>query len=288
MTKISVVINTLNEAKNLPGALASVKSLADEVVVVDMESSDGTSGIAKGLGARVYSHKKVGYVEPARNFGILKAKNDWVLILDADEEVPPTLAKKLKELVASPTADYYRIPRKNIIFGKWIENSRWWPDYNIRFFRKGFVSWDEEIHSVPKTTGKGIDLPGKENFAIIHHNYRSVGDYLERMLRYSEIQSKDLMKNGYVFSWNDLVRKPFGEFLSRFFAGEGYKDGIHGLILATLQAFSEFVLYIRIWEKQGYKDENLSKKDFSREFEKTIKEFKWWLRKKFSFFSGLF
>ncbi|MEK7550248.1 MAG: glycosyltransferase family 2 protein [Patescibacteria group bacterium] len=288
MSKISVVINTFNEAINLPRAIASIKSLADEIVVCDMQSTDNTVEIAKKLGAKVYTHKYMSYVEPSRNFAISKANGDWIFVLDADEELPNSLISRLKKFVKNPTADYYRISRKNIIFGKWIKHSRWWPDYNIRLFRKGFVSWDEEIHSVPKTTGKGMDLPDKENFAIIHHNYSSIGDYLERMLRYSDIQSKDLMKNGYVFSWNDLIRKPLGEFLSRFFVGEGYKDKIHGLVLSSLQAFSEFVLYLRIWEKQGFKDENISNNDFSKEFERVIKEFKWWLRKKFSFFFKFF
>ena len=286
--KISVVINTLNEAKNLNRAIASVKNLASEIVVVDMESDDSTAVLAKKLQARVFSHKRMGYVEPARNFGISKAKNGWILILDADEEISPSLSKKLNELADGDAADYYRIPRKNIIFGKWLKHTRWWPDFNIRFFRKGFVSWGDEIHSIPVTKGKGMDIKDKEEFAIIHNNYTSIGGYLERMSRYSEIQSEELMKNGYVFVWHDLIKKPMGEFLSRFFAGEGYKDGIHGLALSGLQAFSEFVLYLRVWEKQGFAEENLSKKDFSKELEKAVKEFRWWLRKKFSLFGKFF
>lgn len=288
MGKISVVINTLNEAKNLPRAIASVRGLASEIVVIDMESDDKTAEIAKKLGAKVFSHNRVGYVEPARNFGISKAENDWVLILDADEEIPKSLSKKLQELSKNPTADYLRIPRKNIIFGHWMQHTRWWPDYNIRFFRKGFVSWGDEIHSIPVTKGKGLDLKESEEYAIVHHNYNSVLEYLERMSRYSEIQSMELMKNGYVFDWKDLVKKPTGEFLSRFFAGEGYKDGIYGFVLSILQSVSEFVLYLRVWEKQGFKDEAISKNDFANEFEKVIKDFKWWLRKKFSIFARFF
>ncbi|MEK7188473.1 MAG: glycosyltransferase family 2 protein, partial [Patescibacteria group bacterium] len=150
MTKISVVINTLNEAKNLPRAIASIKNFADEIVVVDMRSDDKTVGVAKKLGAKVYLHERTSYVEPARNFAISKVmsqsdsqRSQWVLILDADEEVPDTLAQKLKESMEKNKGDYFRIPRKNIIFGKWMQHSRWWPDFNIRFFKKGFVSWSE-------------------------------------------------------------------------------------------------------------------------------------------------
>ncbi|HTK03368.1 MAG TPA: glycosyltransferase family 2 protein, partial [Alphaproteobacteria bacterium] len=120
MAKISVVINTINEEQALPRALASVRNLADEIVVVDMESIDKTVEIAKKLGAKVFTHQKIGYVEPARNFAISNTVGDWILILDADEEVQPNLIKKFKEIVKNPKADYYRVPRKNIIFGRWI------------------------------------------------------------------------------------------------------------------------------------------------------------------------
>ncbi len=284
---VSVVINTLNEEKNISKAIASVKGFADEIVVCDMESSDNTVKIAKDLGAKIITHKKVGYVEPARNYAISKSSGDWILILDADEEVSDNLIKKLKEIVKKPTADYYRIPRKNIIFGKWIKHSRWWPDYNIRFFKKGFVSWNEVIHSVPITQGEGADLPDKEEYAIIHHNYKSIDQYIERLVRYTTIQSEGLMKNGYVFSWKDIISKPLGEFLSRFFAGEGYKDGFHGLTLCLLQSFSEIILYLKVWEKQGFKEKDIEKPEFKREFSKAIKDFRWWVGKKLSWLKFL-
>lgn len=282
MSKISVVINTSNEEKNLPLAIASVRGFADEIVVVDMESDDRTVETAKKLGAEVFFHKKVGFVEPARNYAISKTKGDYVFILDADEEITPKLAKKLKQIAHPATADYYRIPRKNIIFGKWIKHSRWWPDYNIRFFKKGFVSWNEVIHSVPMTKGKGMDLPEKEEYAIIHNNYSSIEGYLERMNRYSTIQSGEMMKSGYVFSWKDLINKPLNELLGRYFAGEGYKDGVHGLALSLLQAFSELVLYLKVWQKQGFDEQKVSKKELKGQLYKALKDVKWWIRKELS------
>ncbi len=254
MGKISVVINTLNEEKNLPRALASVKSFADEIVVVDMRSEDKTVEIAKKAGAKVYKYKRIGYVEPARNYAISKAIGEWILILDADEQAPKVLVKELKKIVQKPKADYYRLPRKNIIFGKWIKHSRWWPDYNIRFFRKEFVSWSEIIHSVPITQGKGLDLQAREDLAIIHYHYDSIEQFVERMNRYTSEHAKLRIKDGYKFKWQDLIKKPIEEFLGRYFSGEGYKDGIHGLALASLQAFSELVLYLKIWQKKGFEE----------------------------------
>lgn len=279
MNMISVVINTRNSAGLLPRVIASVKDLADEVVVCDMESTDGTVSVARQLGAKVFSHKYQGYVEPSRNYAISKAKGDWVLVLDTDEEVIPKLIKKLKEIAKTSSADYYRLPRKNIIFGKWIKHSRWWPDFNIRFFKKGFVSWNEVIHAVPMTQGVGADLPDKEDYAILHHHYDTIDEYLERLARYTKIQAQDLMKNGYVFAWRDVIKKPLGEFLSRYFAGEGYKDGVHGLALGLLQAFSELILYLRIWEKQGFKEKEIKTSEVKGEIVHSIKDVKWWIRK---------
>lgn len=258
MGKVSVVINTLNEEKNLPKAIASVKSFADEIVVVDMRSDDKTQEIAKKAGAKVYEHKRTGYVEPARNYAISKAKGEWILILDADEEISSSLSSRLRKIIKNPDADFYRLPRKNIIFNKWIKHSRWWPDYNIRFFKKGFVSWSEIIHSVPITTGRGLDLDADEKNAIIHHHYYSIDQYVERLNRYTTEHAKLKIKDGYKFDPSDLIKKPVNEFLSRYFQGEGYKDGLHGLALSGLQAFSEFVMYLKVWEKQKFRETEIS------------------------------
>lgn len=276
MTKISVVINTLNEENNLPRALASVKKFADEIVVVDMKSDDKTVDIAKKAGAKVYEYKRTGYVEPARNFAIGKATGKWILIIDADERLPGSLVKKLKEIVKNPSANYYRLPRKNLIFGKWVKHSRWWPDYNIRFFQKDFVSWSEIIHSVPMTQGKGLDLPAREDLALIHNNYGSIEQYIERMNRYTTLHAKGLISEGYKFSWKDIIAKPTSEFLSRYFAGEGYKDGIHGLALALLQAFSELTLYLKIWQSEKFKEQEIGLDKIVKVMKKQESDLHYW------------
>ena len=277
MAKISVVINTLNEEKNIFRVISSVKNFADEIVVCDMHSEDKTAHIAKELGARVVTHKKTNYVEPARNFAISKATGDWIFIIDADEEAPESLLNVLKRIAGNNEADYVLIPRKNIIFGKWIRHSRWWPDYLVRFFKKGSVSWNNQIHSEPNKSGRELMLEGREENALIHHNYQTVSQYLERMMRYSQIQAKNLQKEGYCFVWTDLIKKPLNEFLSRYFAGEGFKDGVHGLVLALLQAFSELIVYIRLWEEEGFKEEETPQA--INEIKKATKEINWWVKK---------
>jgi len=276
MVKLSVVINTLNEEKNLPRCLKAVRGWVDEIVVVDMHSEDKTRQIAKKAGARVYKHKRTGYVEPARNFAISKAKGEWILVVDADEVVSGGLKKRIDKIIKKPGADYYRVPRKNIIFGKWIKHSRWWPDYNIRFFRKGFVDWSEIIHSVPVTTGKGADLEAKEENALVHYHYESIEQFVVRMNNYTSRHAELLVKDGYKFDWSDLVRKPGGEFLSRYFAGEGYKDGVHGLALAGLQALSELVLYLKVWQKEGFSEKGGRLGEVVDELKRMEREMDYW------------
>ncbi|KKR27849.1 MAG: Glycosyl transferase family 2 [Candidatus Woesebacteria bacterium GW2011_GWA1_39_8] len=276
MDKISVVINTLNEEKNLPRALASIKGFADEVVVVDMKSDDNTTQIATKFGAKVFEHPRAGYVEPARNYAISKTSGNWILILDADEELSADLKAEIARVIKSKEADYFRIPRKNFIFGKWIKHSRWWPDYNIRLFKQGCVSWSEVIHSVPMTTGIGKDFDDKEDLAIVHHHYETVEQYLDRLNRYTSEHAKNLVKEGYKFDWVDLIHKPSAEFLSRYFQGGGYRDGIHGLALSLLQSFSELTLYLKVWQLSGFTKSNPHIKDVVDELKNAESEVHYW------------
>jgi (heptosyl)LPS beta-1,4-glucosyltransferase len=276
MYKISVVINTLNEEKNLPRVLASVKNFADELIVVDMHSTDKTVEIAKNAGAKVFLHKRTGYVEPARNYAVSKATGEWILILDADEVLTKSLSFSLKKIAKDPKAEYYRLPRKNIIFGKWIKHSRWWPDYNIRFFKKSYVNWNEMIHSVPLTKGRGLDLDASKDNAIVHYHYDSIEQYLTRMNRYSTKYATLRVKEGYVFKWSDLIKKPSDEFLSRYFFGQGFKDGIHGLALAGLQAFFEFVIYLKIWQEYKFFKKNLVLNNVVKVMRDSEKDMHYW------------
>ena len=276
LSKLSVVINTQNSEADLTKCLSSVKSLADEIVVIDQSSTDKTVEIAKKFGAKIFNHESVEYVEKTRNFAIKKASCEWVLILDPDEEIPQSLSKKIKGLIKNGRGDYYRIPRKNIIFNKWIEHTLWWPDYQIRLFKKGHVSWTEIIHSVPTTQGNGVDLPQKEEYAILHHNYDFIDQYLGKMNRYTGVQSKILLESGYKFKWKDLLIKPSREFINRYFVGCGYKDGIHGLLLSLLQSFSELVVYAKVWQSGKFEEENIEVGDVLNQMKEIEKDIHYW------------
>lgn len=287
MPKISVVINTYNEEKNIKRCLESLKNfqlpitdslpLVTEVIVVDMHSDDKTVEIAQKFNAKIYYHDYTRYVEPARNFALAKATGEYIFLIDADEELSPSLASELSKIAEDGKIDYVEIPRKNIIFGKWIENSRWWPDYLIRFFKKGKVNFSDEIHVPPKAEGTALRLDAGEKFAIVHYNFQSVYQYIERLNRYTDIQAGEIFKKATVFTWTDLIVKPADEFFSRFFAAEGYKDGLHGLTLAFLQGFSEFVLYLKVWEKERFKEQNIN--ELEKVSLRVANDYFFWLQK---------
>lgn len=276
-TQISAVINVRNEAENIEECLKCLR-FCDEIIIVDMESTDETIEIAKNYTDKIFTHKAMGYVEPARNFAISKSTKKWILIVDADERIPKNLAAKMIEIVQEDKADFVRLPRKNIVFGQWLQHSRWWPDYNIRFFKKGSVEWQDEIHSVPVTSGVGINLEAEEQYSLEHHHYKTIDEYFTRSLRYSNQQAKELIKSGYKFDPVDLITKPIGEFISRFFAGEGYKDGLHGLVVSLLQLFSILLVYLKVWEQESHRPIRGSafQKIWQTNFLSKFKELRYW------------
>lgn len=276
--KISVVINTFNEERNIAKAIKSV-DWADEIFVCDMYSQDKTAEIAKKMGAKVVTYRSLKYVEPARNFAISKTLGDWILVLDPDEEIPESLKMRLIQIAGKmEQINYVRIPRKNIIFNKWMQTTGWWPDYNIRFFKKGKVRWTDKIHRPPEVSGVGIDLPAEEKWAIIHHNYQTISQFVERMNRYTTIEAEQLRKEGYKFNFKDLLRKPLNEFLSRFFASHGYEDGLHGLALSFLQALSCMVVYLKIWEMSKFKEYSIETAELDEQLVKSGQAITYWMK----------
>lgn len=276
---ISVVINVRNEAEDLKKCLKSIKGFADEIIIVDMKSTDGSLEVAKSAKAKVFSYKPMKFVEPARNFALSKATGKWVLLLDPDEYVHKTLKRELINITKRSDVDFVRIPRQNMIFGKWIKHSNCWPDYLIRFFKNGSVTWQKEIHSQPVTKGSGLTLLDSDQLAIKHNNYVCTTDFISRAVRYSSIQADELNAQEYKLKISDFILKPIQEFNSRFFFAEGYKDGLHGLVFCLLQSFAIGLIYIRLWEKQGSQDKPISKESFISASQEAIFEYDHWFVK---------
>ena len=251
---ISIVINTKNAAATLARTLESVHAWADEVVVVDMKSTDDTLKIAKRFKAKTFSFAKdEKYVEPARNFALEKAQGNWIFVIDADEAVPPSLRDFILEVVQGKSAtigDCYFVPRRNRIFGKWIEMSGWWPDYQLRFFRAGAVKWSTQIHTPPSTKGQTVYLPADPALALEHENYQSVTQFLERLNRYTSI---DTTRNtAQTTTTAQVIHRFTADFCRRLFVERSIDEGVHGVSLAYLQGMYEVVAELKGWESRGF------------------------------------
>jgi glycosyltransferase involved in cell wall biosynthesis len=271
-TGITAIILAKNEEKNLPRCLESV-GWVEEIIVIDDESTDKSVAIAAKAGAKVYQRKLDDFASQ-RNFALSKVKTEWVLLVDPDETVPQELQKEMLRAVKLKGFAGFYFPRKNIIFGQWIKHSGWSPDHQLHFFRAKKGKYLGKVHERVEVKGK----VGYLKTALIHENHQSITQYLEKLIHYTELEAAKQIKAGYQFSWPDLIQKPLDEFLRRFFAEEGYKDGIHGLALGLLQSFSELVVYLRVWEKEGFPS-GLTKNVFSQ-LEKAIDQLQYWLVKK--------
>jgi len=276
MANLSVVVSVYNGEKYLQDCLASVKDLASEIIVVDHESTDKTVAIAKKFTKKVFKQKNdPENIDLQKNFGFEKATGDWILSLDADERITPELSEEIqKVLVSHPQITGFTIPRKNIIFGKWIEHTGWYPDYQLRLFKKGKGKYpSKHVHQQIAVEGTIESLTQP----FIHENYQSMYQFLHRGLTiYCPNEAENLHTNGYIFSYTDAIRFPFKEFISRFFAREGYLDGFHGLMLSLLMAFYHFAIFGYLWEYEKFPTEENGRKLLSQELPEVIKDYDYW------------
>jgi|SRR3989344_23819 len=277
MQKLSVVISAFNEEKKIENCLKSV-SFADEIILVDSSSTDSTVKIAKKYTSKIFTRENNLMLNVNKNFGFTKAENDWILSLDADEKVSEELKEEIMSILTSklPSMNGYWIPRKNIIFGKWIKHAGWYPDHQLRFFKKDKGKFEEKnVHEMIRLDGEAEFL--KEH--LIHYNFETISQFLHKHLNiYAANEADDILAKGYVYDWLDAIRFPAKEFLSRFFAREGYKEGVHGLIISILMAFYHLVIFAKIWEMQGFKeiyDQNILDKT-EKEFKNFHKEMRYW------------
>lgn len=247
---LSVIINTKNEEFHIKECLDSVKGWVNEIIVVDMSSTDNTTTIAKTYGAKIYLIKDIGWVEPVRNWSFNKANFEWILSLDADERVPKTLRDKIDKIIESDDYDVVKIPWKNIFFGKWIQHTLWWPDYHPRLFKKGFVKLEKRIHPEATLKGRILELEPLEKLAIIHINAENINIWMKKIDAYTS-------RENFYDKQNDLTPQQLfdrfdNEFIGRYFNSKGYLDGTHGYILSKFMEFYRFLEFAKYWERIGY------------------------------------
>ncbi|AIH04369.1 MULTISPECIES: glycosyltransferase family 2 protein [Thermodesulfobacterium] len=239
MSKISCVIHTYNSEKYLRECLSSVE-WCDEIVIIDMYSTDRTIEIAQEFGAKIYMHEYLGYADPARNYGLSKCSYDWILALDSDELIPKKLKIRLKEIADKDIFDVVLISRRNFFFGKELLGGAWGYDQDViaRFFKKGFLTYGSEVHNFIKINpkarvGKIID---KES-SIIHFNYNSVRHFIEKLNTYTDFET---FSTKYNYKGKPAIKILYHicrEFFGRFIYKKGYKDGWIGLYLSLAMAF---------------------------------------------------
>lgn len=281
MASLSVVISAFNEEAKIRDCLKSVRSMASETVFVDGSSTDKTSQIAKEFKVRLYKRpNNPTMLNINKNFGIDKATKDWILYLDADERVTDELKKELLATIKRHTKSKlngFWIPRKNIIFGKWIEYCGMYPDYQLRLFRRGKGKFPAvHVHEMIDVNGP----TGHLKHDLFHLNFESISQFLYKHIElYASNEMETLHKQGYKFSYLDAIRFPAKEFLSRFFAREGYRDGLHGLMLSLLFAFYHLVIFAKIWEKEGFHEHTSTRflDTTSKEFKQFFEEMQYWV-----------
>jgi (heptosyl)LPS beta-1,4-glucosyltransferase len=235
MNKISAIIHTKNEERNIAQAIRSVL-WADEVLVVDMESTDRTVAIAQDLGARILPVPNADYADPARAAGIRAASYPWIVYIDADELMPQQLAVRLRSLADQPGADAYMLPRANYMFGHLIAHAGWGADQDkqFRFFRRDALEVHPDIHRKPSLIPgkKMMVLKEKDVPPIVHFNYTDANQFLTKMQRYTDIEAKAIQPGE-----PGILRIALAagkEFVLRYFVLQGFRDGWQGLYLALL------------------------------------------------------
>ncbi|MBI5573996.1 MAG: glycosyltransferase family 2 protein [Elusimicrobia bacterium] len=245
---ISAIIITKNEEYNLPRCLESVK-WADEIIVVDSGSTDSTIEIARRFGAKVFENQWQGY-GAQKNFAIDKATNDWILSIDADEEVSPELQEEIKKVIQNP-GNYaaFKIPRKLIFQGKFLRWGSCYPNYQIRLFHKGKAKFNLDfVHEKLVVDGKIGLLKG----SLLHYSYKDLSDYFDRFNCYTTLDAQKRFSKGKKFYFWYYIQ-PLLRFFNMYFLRLGLLDGLQGFIWAVLCSFYNFVKFLKLKELRNEK-----------------------------------
>lgn len=245
---LSVIIIAKNEEKKLPECLESVK-WADEIILVDTDSTDKTVDIAKANGANVFYYEDGSY-QDWRNRGLKEAKGKWILYIDADERILSALRDEILKQVKDDSISYaaYAIPRKNIILGREMRHGGQWPDYQKRLFkRKALKEWKGDLHEQPVIEGE----LGYLHEPMIHIKHDNLSEMVIKTNRWSTIEAKILLESNHpqMVPWR-FVRIMVTELWLRLVKQKGMLDGVAGVIYAIYQMWSRFITYGKLWEMQ--------------------------------------
>lgn len=240
---LSVTIITLDAAHQLEACVASV-AFADEVVVVDSGSHDGTPELAARLGARVLHQAWLGYGRQ-KQFAVEQAKHDWVLCIDADERVTPQLGASIEAVLQAPNAAGYTMPRCNYFLGRWLRHGEGYPDRSLRLFDRQQGRWsDDPVHEKVVCDGSVGQLEGD----LLHESCDSLATYLDKQNRYTTLQAEMLHRRGKRAGLGHLLLSPLLRFVKFYLLRLGFLDGAAGLVHILIGCNNSFVKYAKLLE----------------------------------------
>ena len=247
MEKISVIIITKDEEKNISDCLKSVQ-WADEIIVVDSESTDRTVELAKKFTDKVVVRKWDGYV-PQKKYALSLASNEWVLSLDADERITSELKDEILN-TNSEKFDGYKIRRRNFLYNKEIKSCGWGNDYQLRLFRKNKTDLDERlVHEKFVINGEVSSLKQP----MIHYTFGSFAEYFLKINYYTSLKAQEIYnKKRKINGWIIFIHT-ISSFFSFFIIKRGFKDGVYGLIISLLHSISTAMNYLKLWELKNKK-----------------------------------
>lgn len=240
---LTITIITLNEEKNLKKCLECLKDLNAEIILVDSGSTDKTLEIARNYGVKTYFRKFDNFANQ-KNWALSKATGEWILSIDADEQISTDLSKEIKENIRNSQYAGFLIKRRNFLLGGEIKYSRWSPDQHIWLWKKGFGKWVGDVHEEVIVTGKVRLL----NNSKIHNSHKTVSEFMKANNFYSALEAKSHFKNNIRFSLRKLLWEPLIEFFIRFFYKQGFLDKTSGFILAYLMGIYKLTIWIKVWE----------------------------------------
>lgn len=244
---ISTCIISFNEEDRIRDCLESVK-WTDEIIVVDSYSTDKTVEICKEYTDKVFLHKWPGYVEQ-KNYALDKASNNWVLCLDADERIPEELANKIYEELNTASGKYngFFFRRHSYYMDRLINHGGWYPDYQLRLFRKDKGHWGG-INPHDKVRLRGARKYIKKD--IIHYPYRSLSDQLKTIDNYSTLFADEMIRKGNKFNILQMFIRPPTRFIETYFWKRGFLDGLPGLVNILIASFYVFLKYLKWYERK--------------------------------------
>lgn len=239
---ISVCVITHNEQDNIAACLESAK-WADEIVVIDSFSTDHTKEICLKYTDKFYQEEWAGFGS-TKNKAISRCTSEWIFVLDADERITQELKEEIFAL--KPDRDAYNVARKSFFGDTWIKYCGWYPDYTVRFFKNGKAKFKEvAVHEALLVDGS----IGVLKHPMLHYTYKDVSDFINRLNRYTTLSAEDkkcksLFRNGL-----DILLRPVFTFFKLYILKRGFMQGVYGIIISGLYAFSVFVKYLKIRER---------------------------------------